>query len=179
MADQQANQQTLDKALKQLSYGFYLVATRKDGHELKTRSEDWVSAATVSWAMQSSFDPPLITIAVEKDSDLNETIQKAQSFSLTILGKNDEPLIKKFAEQKEVDYSNHSVNGVKYTEGQTGAPLLDCGIATLECKLEDALTTPGDHLLFVGRIVSVTSAGGQPITEQDTRKHYEGISAES
>ncbi len=178
MASQVADQQ-LDQALKQLSYGFYIVATRKGGEDLKTRDEDWVSAATVSWAMQSSFEPPLITIAVKKDSDLNETIQKAQAFSLSVLGKNDESLIKKFAEQHEVDYSNQSVNGVNYTEGKTGAPLLDCGIATLECKLEDALTTPGDHLLFVGRIVSATAQGGQPITEADTRKHYEGVSPRS
>ncbi len=178
MADQ-TKPSTLDQALKQLSYGYYIVATRADGQELTTRSEDWVSAATVSWAMQSSFDPPLITIAVEKDSDLNETIQKAQSFSLTVLGKHDEELIKTFATQKEVDYSNQSVNGVKYTEGKSGAPLLDCGIATLECTLEDALTTPGDHLLFVGRIVAATKADGQPITEQDTRKHYEGVNPRS
>ena len=170
---------TLDKALKQLSYGFYIVATRKGGKELQTRDDDWVSAATVSWAMQSSFHPPLITIAVQKDSDLNETIQKAQAFSLSVLGKSDEELIKKFAKQSEVDYSNQSVNGIKYKEGETGAPLLDCGIATLECKLEDALTTPGDHLLFVGRIVNATSRGGDPITEADTRKHYEGVSERS
>ena len=171
--------QTLDKALKQLSYGYYIVATRKDGHDLKTRSEDWVSAATVSWAIQSSFEPALITIAVQKDSDLNETIQKAQAFSLTVLGKQDEELIKKFAQQTEVDYSNQSVNGVAYREGQTGSPLLDCGIATLECKLEDALTTHGDHLLFVGKIVGATTNGGEPITEADTRKHYEGVSPRS
>ena len=171
--------QKLDKALKQLSYGFYIVATRKGGAELETREEDWVSAATVSWAMQSSFDPPLITIAVQKDSDLNETIQRAQSFSLTVLGKQDEQLIKTFAEQTEVDYSNQKVNGVSYQEGETGAPVLQCGIATLECTLEDALTTPGDHLLFVGRIVSAESRGENPITEADTRKHYEGVSERS
>ena len=170
---------TLDKALKQLSYGFYIVATRKGGEDLQTRDEDWVSAATVSWAMQSSFDPPLITIAVQKDSDLNETIQRAQSFSLNVLGKQDEELIKTFAQQTEVDYSNQKVNGIAYREGETGAPILDCGIATLECKLEDALTTPGDHLLFVGRIVKATNKDGQPITEADTRKHYEGVSERS
>ncbi|MGB3801657.1 MAG: flavin reductase family protein [Lewinella sp.] len=178
MATTVADQQ-LDKALKQLSYGFYIVATRKGGEELETREKDWVSAATVSWAMQSSFNPPLITIAVQKDSDLNETIQKAQSFSLSVLGKQDEDLIKRFAEQTEVDYSNHKVNGISYTEGETGAPVLDCGIATIECKLEDALTTPGDHLLFVGRIVKATSKNGQPMTEADTRKHYEGTSPRS
>lgn len=178
MADQPAS--TLDQALKQLSYGFYIVSTRKSGDELKTRDEDWLSAATVSWAMQSSFDPPLLTIAVQKDSDLNETIQKAQMFSLTVLGKEDEELIKKFAQETDVDYGSHSVNGISYKEGETGAPILDCGIATLECKLEDALTTPGDHLLFVGRIVKATTHGSaDPITEADTRKHYEGVSPRS
>ena len=171
------SEQDLNQALQQLSYGFYLVATRADGDDLKTRSEDWVSAGTVSWAMQSSFDPPLITLAIQKDSDLNETIQKSQVFSLTVLGKHEEKLIEKFAKQTEVDYSNNSVNGISYTEGESGAPLLDCGIATLECKLEDALTTPGDHLLFVGRIVSATTRdGGEAITEADTRKHYGGVS---
>lgn len=173
------DQNTLDQALKQLSYGFYIVATRKDGAELETRKEDWVSAGTVSWAMQSSFEPPLITIAIQKDSNLNETIQRSQVFSLTVLGKQDETLIEKFARQTEVDYSNQSVNGISYQEGKAGAPLLDCGVATLECRLEDALTTPGDHLLFVGRIVNVSVNDGQPITEADTRKHYEGVSERS
>ncbi len=170
---------TLDRALEQLSYGFYLVATRADGEDLKTREQDWVSAGTVSWAMQSSFNPPLITIAIQKDSDLNETIQKSQVFSLTVLGKHEENLIEKFAKQTEVDYSDSKVNGISYSEGKSGAPLLDCGVATIECTLEDALTTPGDHLLFVGRIVGATTADGEPITEADTRKHYGGVSERS
>ncbi|NJB86990.1 flavin reductase (DIM6/NTAB) family NADH-FMN oxidoreductase RutF [Lewinella marina] len=178
MANEVANAQ-LDKALKQLSYGFYIVAARKGGEDLSSREEDWVTASTVSWAMQSSFHPPLITIAVQKDSDLHETIERAQSFSLSVLGKQDEPLIKQFAEQHEVDYSEQSVNGISYKEGKTGAPVLDCGIATLECKVEDALTTPGDHLLFVGRIVEASSRDGEPVTEADTRKHYEGTSPQS
>jgi hypothetical protein len=34
---------TLDRALKQLTYGFYLLATRADGDDLKTRDKDWVA----------------------------------------------------------------------------------------------------------------------------------------
>lgn len=171
--------QSLDQALKQLTYGYYIVASRKGGEDLKTRDEDWVAAATVSWAIQSSFDPPLLTIAIQKDSDINETIQKAQEFSLTVLGKDDEELIKKFAQQTEVDYSHNKVNGISYKRGESGAPLLECGVATLECTLEDALTTHGDHLLFVGKVVSATTRDGEPITETDTRKHYEGVSPRS
>lgn len=172
--------ETLDRALKQLTYGFYLLATRADGSDLKTRSKDWVSAGTVSWATQSSFNPPLITVAIQKDSNLNETIQKSQAFSLTILGQSEEELIERFAGQSKVDYSDNAVNGISYGEGKTGAPILDCGVATLECSLVDALTTSGDHLLFVGRVENaVINNDDEPISEKDTRKAYEGVSARS
>lgn len=171
---------TLDRALKQLSYGFYLLATRADSDDLKTRDEDWVAAGTVSWATQSSFEPPLITVAIQKDSNLNETIQKSQAFSLTILGKGEEELIGRFAKQTDVDYSDNAVNGISYKEGKTGAPILDCGVATLECTLVDALTTSGDHLLFVGKVENaIVNNNDEPITERDTRKAYEGVSARS
>ncbi|WP_273447396.1 flavin reductase family protein [Neolewinella agarilytica] len=173
------NKTRLNEALQQLSYGFYVVATRADGEELATRSEDWVSAGTVSWAMQTSFQPPLITIAIQKDSDLNETIQKSQVFSLTILGKDERDLIERFANNSDVDYSGNTVNGISYKEGTTGAPILDCGVATLDCRLHDALTTDGDHLLFVGYVEDVIVNDGEPITERDTRFEYAGTSARS
>jgi len=173
-------QESLDQALKQLTYGFYILATRADGDLLKTRTKDWVAAGTVSWATQSSFDPPLITVAIQKDSDLNETIQQSQAFSLTVLGRSEEKLIERFAGQTKVDYSNNAVNGISYKEGSTGAPVLDCGVATLECSLVDALTTSGDHLLFVGRVENATVKNDdEPICEKDTRKAYEGVSARS
>ena len=170
---------SLNEALQQLSYGYYLLATRADGDDLKTRNEDWVSVGTVSWAIQSSFEPVLITVAIQKDSDLNETIQKSQVFSLTVIGKDEKELIEKFAEGSDVDYSDQKVNGISYQEGTTGAPLLDCGVATIECKLIDALTTQGDHLLFVGRVEAATTNGGEPITERETRFEYAGVSPRS
>lgn len=174
------NNKVLDHALKQLTYGFYLLATRADGDDLKTRDKDWVAAGTVSWATQSSFNPPLITVAIQKDSNLNETIQKSQAFSLTILGRDEEALISRFAQQTDVDYSDHAVNGVSYKAGQTGAPILDCGVATLECTLVDALTTSGDHLLFVGKVENaIVNNDHEPICEKDTRNAYEGVSARS
>jgi flavin reductase (DIM6/NTAB) family NADH-FMN oxidoreductase RutF len=172
--------ETLDQALKQLTYGFYLLASRADGGDLKTREKDWISAGTVSWATQSSFNPPLVTVAIQKDSNLNETIQKSQAFSLTVLGRNEEALIRRFASQSSVDYSDNAVNGISYTEGQTGAPILNCGVATLECSLADALTTSGDHLLFVGRVENaIVNNNDEPISEKDTRAAYEGVSARS
>ena len=175
-----ANEDILDRALKTFTYGFYILATRADAGDLKTRNEDWVSAGTVSWAAQSSFDPVLVTVAIQKDSNLNETIQKSQAFSLSVLGKQDEELIQRFAKNTDVDYSDNKVNGVGYREGSTGAPILDCGVATLECKLVDALTTSGDHLLFVGRVENAEVRNDdEPICEKDVRHAYEGVSPRS
>ena len=175
----QPSKQDLDTGLKNLTYGFYVVATRAYGEDLKTREKDWVSAGTVSWAMQSSFDPPMLTIAVQKDSDLNETIQKSQAFSLTVLGSNEKELIERFAKQTKVDYSDNKVNGVDYCEGVTGAPTLSCGITTIECTLADALTPDGDHMLFVGKIENIINVEGEPITERETRFEYAGATARS
>jgi flavin reductase (DIM6/NTAB) family NADH-FMN oxidoreductase RutF len=99
---------------------------------------------------------------------------------LTILGRNEEALIELFASQTDVDYSNNAVNGISYKAGQTGAPILNCGVATLECTLVDALTTSGDHLLFVGKVENaIINNDMEPIHEKDTRKAYEGVSASS
>ncbi|PHI19231.1 NADH-dependent FMN reductase [Lewinellaceae bacterium SD302] len=168
----------IDQALRNMTYGFYIVATRKDGSELTTRNEDWLSAGTVSWAIQSSFDPAMITIAIQKDSDLNETIGRSSAFSLTVLGKQDEKLVKKFANDTDVDYSNNKVNGISYTEGKTGAPILDCGLATIECKLVETLTPSGDHVLFVGKVQDGQQheRNDKPLTEADTRFEYGGTS---
>ncbi len=118
----------LDQALEKMSYGYYLVASRKEGAELASQNEDWISAATVSWAMQSSFNPPLITIAVKKASNLNETIQRAQTFSLTILGQGEKELIKDFADKSDI--SGQTINGIRFEMGaETGAPVLKIGRA--------------------------------------------------
>lgn len=167
---------TIDQALKQLTYGYYIVATRKDGSELTTRENDWVSAGTVSWAIQSSFSPEMLTIAIQRESNLHETIGRSKAFSLTVLGKSDKSLVEQFAKNTDVNYSDNKVNGVSYKEGASGAPILDCGIATIECKVTEMINPEhGDHVLFVGKVTSAsTNNDDTPITEADTRFEYAG-----
>ncbi len=167
---------SLDKALQKITYGYYLLTTRKDGKELTTREKDWISAGTVSWIMQSSFSPPLVTVAIQKDSALNETIQRSQAFALSILGKTEKELIERFA--KESTISGHTINGISFSESdQTGAPILDTGIAWIDCRLSNALTTKGDHLLFVGEVVNagIREEAAEPLYELEVRAHYGGL----
>ena len=176
MSTESTTTEVVDTILEKMTYGFYLLAARKDGADLKTREKDWVSAGTVSWVMQTSFSPLQITVALQKNSDLHETVERAQAFTLTILGEGDEQLVEKFANNSKVDYSEEKVNGVCYSESESGAPILDCGIANLECKVVDALTTNGDHILFVADIVSVANRNdNRPLCDNlDTDYAYGG-----
>ena len=165
----------LDEALHKITYGFHIVTTRKDAEDLDTREEDYIAAGTVSWAMQSSFEPPMITIAIKNDSDLRETIERAKSFGFTILGKKDKDLISRFAGDSEL--SSSQINGIGFDSGpETNSPLLRAGIAHLECKVQETIDGPGDHVLFIGEVINaeLRRDTSEPLYEWETRHHYGG-----
>ena len=168
--------QSLDKALKLLTYGNYIVTTRMPANELETREKDYLAAGTVSWAMQSSFEPPMLTIAIRKDSDLRETIERSGSFVLTILGKKDQQLVGRF--RGNSDISDDQINGIGYAKSpETGNPIIKTGIAYFECEVSKRLESVGDHVLFIGRIVNVREQqkDNEPLYEWETGFQYGGV----
>ena len=163
--------------LEKITYGFYIVTTRVGSEELSTRHKDYVAAGTVSWLMQSSFEPPMVTVAIQKGSDLNETIGRSKTFAVNVLSKEDKALINDFASDSTIDKTH--INGCKYLNGlKTDAPILDRGMGYLECEVEDIVETQGDHVLFTGKIVNseLRKPNYQPLHEWETGKHYGGFS---
>ena len=170
------SQRDLDQALLKITNGFYLVTSRLEADQLQTQDEDWISAATISWLMQSSFDPPMITLAVQRESDLNETILNSKGFSVVILGKEHQELIDAF--QSKASVEGDTINGIRFSVSeQTMAPLLETGIAWFDCKLEHTQSTAGDHMLLTGRVVDggTRQADAEPLFEWETRRHYGGV----
>lgn len=168
---------TKEDVLEKITYGFHIVTTRASSQELSTRNRDYIAAGTISWAMQSSFEPPMVTIAVAKDSDLNETIPKAGSFALNILGKDDKALVDAFAAESTIK-KDQTINGFNFLNGEkTGAPILDRGIGYLECELSEQVKTNGDHVLFIGTVVNsdLRQPEHMPLHEWETGKHYGGF----
>ena len=61
------------KALRQMTYGLYVVTSMAD---------DVVGASTVNWLSQASFDPPLVMVAVKGDSGLHSAVEKSGTFAI-------------------------------------------------------------------------------------------------
>lgn len=129
-------------ALRMIPYGLYVLASEtKDGR---------VTAATVNWVTQASFDPPLIAVGVKADSDGHGIIQEAKTFALSVLGKGQQN--QAFAFFKPAQRSGDTIGGEKFRTGSTGAPILEAGRAWIECRLIETLEM-GDHSIFLGEVV--------------------------
>lgn len=129
-------------ALRMIPYGLYvLTASAEDGQ---------VAAATVNWVTQTSFKPPLIAVGVKADSGAHDTIKKAGTFALNILGKGQQSAAFTFFKPAEVD--GNTISGEAFHTGSTGAPILESVPAFIECKLVDTVEI-GDHSVFVGEVV--------------------------
>lgn len=175
--DNTANITDLTTVLEKLTNGLYIVTSRKKAIEMETRNEDYLAAGTISWATQSSFEPPMVTIAVQKESDLAETIAKADQFSLHVLGMDQKEMVKDFAKESKVDRIRQKINGYDFHNGQsTNLPILNGTIGYLECELKNQINNQGDHLLFIGEVIGgeIHKEEARPLYEWKTGMQYGG-----
>lgn len=93
-----------------------------------------------------SLEPALIVWSLRLSSRSFDTYQNATHFAVNILAQEQVNLSNRFAASgiKRFD-------GVGYTPGLAGVPLLAGCVATLECSLQ-ATHPGGDHALFIGQV---------------------------
>ena len=115
---------------------------------------------TLSWAMPTSTDPPLVAISVAPHRHSHKLIVESQEFVVNI------PTL----EILQAVYACGSLTGRSFDKFKKAcltpvpgrrvkAPAIRECIAHLECTLECQFTT-GDHTVFVGRIVAAYADAG-------------------
>lgn len=130
-------------SLRMIPYGIYVMtAETPDG---KT------AAATVNWVTQTSFNPPLVAVAVKADSAANAVVGETGAFALNILGKDQQGVA--FAFFKPVERSGNKIGDEPIEDGETGAPLLANAAAIVECRVVETVAQ-GDHHIVVGEVVA-------------------------
>jgi flavin reductase (DIM6/NTAB) family NADH-FMN oxidoreductase RutF len=155
------------EALNLLSNGVYV---------LTAASGDQLHAATVTWAVQVSFQPALVLVALRRNSHLAQAVRKAHRFALNMLAEDQQALAQRFFTHYTLpaEPAPSAESPFRLTVGK--CPLLTDGIAWLECKLVAEPVSPGDHALMLGE---VSGAGvrrqATPMVLHDTPWSYGGI----
>lgn len=154
----------MHEALRQLPYGLYVLGVRGKNSEL--------NAMAVSWAMQCSFDPPLVMVAVRMPSRTYNLVKAGKVFSLNLLDKKERKLLRLL--EKPAAVSGDKLGKVGHVEEDTGAPILRRAFAYVECKVKK-IYEPGDHALVIGEVVHAgIRARGDSLTCADMKWHYGG-----
>ncbi|HEY0738226.1 MAG TPA: flavin reductase family protein [Herpetosiphonaceae bacterium] len=113
---------------------------------------------TVSSFCSLSLEPPLVLICIDRRYTSHEKIQQSEAFAINILAEDGEWLSRHFASRADDKFAK-----VGYHTGESGAPLLDEALATIECRLVDQFPG-GDHTIFVGQVLATSAQDeGRPL----------------
>ncbi|MGQ0535908.1 MAG: flavin reductase family protein [Methanobacteriota archaeon] len=136
------------KALRMIPYGLYCVTTH-DG-----AGKSWGYLGT--WLSQASFDPPLVMIAVRRDSHTLPMMRASTVFAVNFLAKGQEPVVQ--ALLKGWDHAVAAWGADAVTTGKTGAPLLRAAQGHIECRLIHE-SLGGDHAVLVAEVIEAEHHG--------------------
>ena len=97
-----------------------------------------------------SLDPPLVLFGIARRAFSAPLFEKADGYAINILTAAQFPLANRFARA-----GTDKWNGVAFTPGIDGCPLIDGALSCIECR-PYATYDGGDHLIMVGRTVRIS-----------------------
>jgi len=103
-----------------------------------------------SWIQQVSFEPLMISIAIEPERPVLERIREVGCFCVNIVGHQNNGLLKPFWGGAK-DGVN-PLDAVETVVTPRGNVLLSDSMAVLECELRETLPA-GDHVIVLGEVV--------------------------
>ena len=104
-----------------------------------------------------SLRPPLLSVCVDHEADLHDTLVTAPEFVVNILASPQEALARRFSDQHDDRF-----DGVGYHLSPEGLILLDGTLAHLICE-RYAEYPGGDHTIVLGRVVGGNTSDGRPL----------------
>lgn len=140
------DEETIGPVLGRVPSGvFILVAGNNDGQR---------TGLLASWVQQASFDPPQVTVAVNKSRYLNEWLTTGSSVTINQLRKKDPTLFRHFGRGFEPDIDAFA--GIDSEPAVCGLPQLPDAMATLEGHVA-AQMEAGDHTVYLITITHATA----------------------
>lgn len=152
------------KLLQMVPHGLYVLTSRTPFDQV---------ASTVSWLTQASFQPPLLVLALRRDTDTYQVVHQAGAFILNILGKDQASIAQKFF--KHAELKENSLSGEAFEISPVlGFPYFPHLAGYLECRVTDEVDR-GDHTVLLAQVVGAELKSAQgPLLLSSTKWQYGG-----
>lgn len=134
--------QSFRAALGRFATGVTIVTARADDGSL--------IGLTANSFNSVSLAPPLVLWSLSRQSQSLPVFHAGTHYAINVLGAPQRDLALRFASRGVDRWAD-----VAYTEGASGAPLLDGAVAVFEC-FNRSRYEEGDHIIFVGEVERCT-----------------------
>jgi flavin reductase (DIM6/NTAB) family NADH-FMN oxidoreductase RutF len=125
----------------------------------------------VSWVQQCSFEPPLLSVALQRGRDITAWLTVDAVFTLNVLDDTQTDMIVHFG--RGFALNEPAFEGLDVEGSGEGGPVLADALACLTCRVV-AHYPAGDHDLVIGRVLSGRLLGeGVPMVHvRKSGMHY-------
>lgn len=150
-------------ALRGITYGLYLIGTK---------DESGLNAFVGNFLTQTSFEPPLVTLAAKAGTRSQQQIANSGVFSVNVLESGQKDMVMAFF--KAFEPEDNKMAGYEFTTEETGCPIFKDALRYFECKVVDKIEK-GDHYIYVGEVVNAgVNREGEPLPMKETGFYYGG-----
>ena len=132
------------KALFKLSYGVYVVTSKKDNR---------INGQIANTVFQVTSEPPTVAVSINKNNLTHNFIKESRVFAASVLCEETSlTFIGRFGFKSGRD--TDKFEGIHYKIGETGAPIvLDNAVSYLEARVTKQMDV-GTHTIFVGEVAN-------------------------
>ena len=124
---------------------------------------------TVNSFSSLSLDPPLVTVTLKNTTRVFQLVTKSRAFSITILSADQQALAERFAGTL---HGAERMAGIQVQTLSGGAPLLEGGLAGLDCRVIHTYAA-GENTLFVAEVAEArVHATDQPLVYHNREYHH-------
>jgi flavin reductase (DIM6/NTAB) family NADH-FMN oxidoreductase RutF len=120
-------------------------------------ADDVDHGMTASAFCSVSLDPPLVLVSIAHDATLHPVLRSHDELAVSILTASQEAIARRFAEKLD-----NRFDGVGFTRGITGAPLIDGALAHIEATVVYR-HAGGDHTIFVAEVLAASATMDEPL----------------
>jgi flavin reductase (DIM6/NTAB) family NADH-FMN oxidoreductase RutF len=145
--------ESLAAALGRIPSGLF-VLTARDG--------DRETGRLVSWVQQCSFDPPQVSVAVNKTGGVLDWLADGTLFVLNVIPEGGKTLVAHFG--KGFESGEPAFEGLEVRHDRDTPPVLLASHAYLVCRVVKSVDA-GDHTLIIARVTTgAVLHDGKPTT---------------
>jgi flavin reductase (DIM6/NTAB) family NADH-FMN oxidoreductase RutF len=134
--------ESLAAALGRIPSGLFVLTVGRGHNE---------TGMLASWVQQCSFDPPQVSVAVNKARDVLEWLPDGATFVLNVVPEGGKQLVAHFG--KGFAPGESAFEGLEVVRERDAPPVLLSAHAYLVCRAA-ARVDAGDHVLVIGRVTA-------------------------